>query len=543
MSSRSQSRQTLGECPGTLISGEISYFLLEAFSADSPALGSPTCVKDNLDFTGHVFGIRFNKHLHDQDDRRECTMADLADGESVDMQGSGSKPYVLRNISGVYSCSCPAWRNQSVAIENRTCKHLKKLRGEAAEVKRVGSAMAPAPQSDSDKSAKDVKAGPPLLLAENWDESRDYGGWWMSEKLDGVRAYWTGSQFLSRQGNLYHAPDWFIADLPDVPLDGELWLGRKQFQRSVSIVRRQDKSDHWKEIQFLIFDAPASKDPFEQRIALLHELAAKQNFKYAQLHQHLECRDNDHLVKELERVEALGGEGLMLRQPGSNYETGRSQTLVKVKTFQDAEARVVGHQPGLGRHKGQLGALLVELADGTQFSVGTGFSDAQRRQPPQIGATINFRYQELSDHGVPRFPSYVGVRMDVAVTVPIVTASNDSPKAGTAKAKRAPKAIVPKVSDAVTSIVTDTLQTAVNSTIAPNTTAVASVTRMFEFQDGKADKFWEITTVDKVVTVRYGRRRADAQTNTKNFADIAAAQKHASRLIEEKTSKGYVEVV
>ncbi len=65
-------------------------------------------------------------------------MADLNDGESVEMKGSGAKPYVLKNVGGVYSCTCPAWRNQSIAIERRTCKHLRKLRGDAAEEVRIG---------------------------------------------------------------------------------------------------------------------------------------------------------------------------------------------------------------------------------------------------------------------------------------------------------------------------------------------------------------------------------------------------------------------
>src|SRR5947208_10398671 len=115
-------------------------------------------------------------------------MPDLADGESFFMQGSGAKPYELKNTGGVYSCSCPAWRNQSLAIERRTCKHLRKLRGDAAEEARVGQpASAPAGRK---AEAEVEKAGPPLLLAESWDNVLDPAGWWMSEKLDGVRAYW-----------------------------------------------------------------------------------------------------------------------------------------------------------------------------------------------------------------------------------------------------------------------------------------------------------------------------------------------------------------
>src|SRR4051812_27960651 len=142
-------------------------------------------------------------------------MPDLRDGESVEMKGSGSKPYVLKNVGGVYSCSCPAWRNQSHPIERRTCKHLRKLRGDAAEEARIGSAVqAPAiPKADDD-----VSKAPPLLLAESWDNVLDPAGWLMSEKLDGVRAYWDGSRFWSRLGNLFHAPDWFVAGLPKEPL-------------------------------------------------------------------------------------------------------------------------------------------------------------------------------------------------------------------------------------------------------------------------------------------------------------------------------------
>jgi DNA ligase-1 len=339
-------------------------------------------------------------------------MADLQDGETTEMQGSGSKPYVLKNTGGVYSCSCPAWRNQSIAIEKRTCKHLRKLRGDDAEEARVGGALPQRPVKASADGDGDEDSGPPVLLAESWDNAADLSDWWMSEKLDGVRAYWDGKQFLSRQGNLYHAPAWFVEGLPVTPLDGELWIDRKKFQRTVSIVRRQDKNDLWNEVRFLVFDAPSASGGFEERLGFLKDALAVGSAKFARLHPHERCKNLDALRAELARVESLGGEGLMLRQPGSKYVAGRSSTLLKVKTFHDAEAVVVGHQAGAGRHKGRLGALLVRLADGTEFAVGTGFSDREREKPPAIGATVTFRYQELSEGGVPRFPSWVGVRLD-----------------------------------------------------------------------------------------------------------------------------------
>ena len=336
-------------------------------------------------------------------------MPDLRDGESAEVQGSARSPYVLKNVGGVYSCSCPAWRNQSLPIERRSCKHLRSYCGSAAEDARLGSASAPVEETTAPTS----RSVPPLLLAHTWENDIDLAGWFLSEKLDGVRAYWNGQQFLSRQGNVYHAPAWFTADLPSTPLDGELWLARKAFQRTVSIVRRHDATELWREIKFVVFDAPALADVFEARQEFLRETLGANGLPYAQWLPQERCRSVEHLHAELSRIESLGGEGLMLRQPGSKYEIGRSATLLKVKTMLEADARVIEHLPGQGRHRGRMGALLVQLANGTTFNVGTGFTDAQRDAPPPVGSAITLRYQELTDRGVPRFPSFMRLRSDV----------------------------------------------------------------------------------------------------------------------------------
>ena len=340
-------------------------------------------------------------------------MPDLKDGESTQVQGSARLPYILKNVGGVYSCTCPAWRNQSLPIERRSCKHLRALRSEQAEQERLGALLSK-PSASTPSATRTV---PNLLLAERWENDIDLAGWWMSEKLDGVRAWWTGREFLSRQGNVYHAPDWFVAGLPSLPLDGELWLDRKAFQRTVSIVRRHDQSDHWRQITFVVFDAPAADGTFENRQAFLDATLREHRPQYARVLPQDRCTGIRHLQAELARVESLGGEGMMLRQPASRYESGRSSTLLKVKTFHDAEARVVEHLPGRGRHAGRLGAVVAELPNGLTFSVGTGFTDAERQHPPSIGSSITFRYQELTERGVPRFPSFVQVRSIAGMSV------------------------------------------------------------------------------------------------------------------------------
>jgi DNA ligase-1 len=121
------------------------------------------------------------------------------------------------------------------------------------------------------------------------------------------------------------------------------------------------------------------------------------------------CDGQGDLLEELARVEQAGGEGVMLRQPGSAYERKRSSTLLKVKTFHDAEATVIGYEPGTGRNAFTIGALVAQLPDGTQFRVSSGLTDAARQNPPSVGSVFTFKFQEMTDGGVPRFPSFFRV--------------------------------------------------------------------------------------------------------------------------------------
>ena len=447
------------------------------------------------------------------------TATDLADGASTTMRGSGAQPYVLKNTGGVYSCSCPAWRNQGSAIERRSCKHLRRLRGDAVETARVGTAAAPAraPRAAGGATATPVSVAPPILLAHPWDHVTDLTGWWMSEKLDGVRAYWDGERFVSRLGNQYHAPDWFVESLPRLPLDGELWAGRKKFQRAVSIARRQDRSDAWRELTYVVFDAPAVDAPFEQRLAQVqHQLEAHRS-AHARWHPHERCTGLDHLRAELARVEALGGEGLMMRQPSSKYEVGRSWTLRKVKTFHDAEALVTAHVRGAGRHDGRLGSLQCEMPDGTVFNVGTGLSDAERNAPPPVGSVVTYRYQELSDDGVPRFPSYVGVRHDLPWPPP------DAPVRPRATATAAAPAPTPAPARA------------------PAPAAATSEVPRRVFVRGVT--MWSIELEGRSVKVTDEEPGKAADTTTRRNTSPAGAWRDAERLIAEKLAAGYVEII
>ena len=495
----------------------------------------------------------------------------LRDGASFLLQSASGSTYSLKNVGGVYSCSCASWRNQSRDPNYRSCKHLVQYRGAQDEALRINpggwenmpstterlllrfrpvttrtTAPSPAavlsylkvparaeaatrvvlqrcsicfsdshnastctvstsnptmsvrpgnhvitmtkakaptkvgvdknghphpptapepvhnawtalmddnsplnedddklpvvevpqavvPVSDEEESESEDSEGKlSVLLAHPWDWVSDPTGYMMSEKLDGVRAYWDGTNFRSRLDNVFAVPDWYLEGMPKEHLDGEFWMERGKFQETSGLVRRQDKSDLWRKIRYMVFDAPNAGGGFESRY-----LAIGSNIllnRHCERLNHLSCHSLADLQSELRHVEELGGEGLMLREPGSLYVRGRSTSLLKVKTFFDSEATVVGFRAGKGKHRGKIGALRVTIPEtvqltsgdgvrsgrktctlrrGVEFDVGTGLSDAQRASGPtgiQVGASITFRFQELTKKGIPRFPSFIGLR-------------------------------------------------------------------------------------------------------------------------------------
>lgn len=257
------------------------------------------------------------------------------------------------------------------------------------------------------------------MLAKIWDEKTDPTGWYVSEKLDGMRAIWTGSGFVSRLGNKIECPAWFSSPLPaDVKLDGELWCGRKKFEECVSIVKRYKDTDvqNWKKIKYVIFDCPSHKGNYVERMLFLESQVFNKIGKtdHIKLIPRIKCLGADHLSRLMEEGIKKGYEGLMLNDPTTKYERKRSKGLLKFKRFLTGEALVKNKVKGKGRCTNMLGKLQCILPNGTSFGIGTGFSDAERVRPPKVGAVVEFKYQELSKKGVPRFPVFLRVRSDLS---------------------------------------------------------------------------------------------------------------------------------
>ena len=252
---------------------------------------------------------------------------------------------------------------------------------------------------------------PPMLLASVERGQSEVSQYLVSEKLDGVRAFWDGQSLRTRQGNVINAPAWFTQGFPGQPLDGELWSGRGQFERVSATVRRRVPDDaEWREVRYQVFELPQAAGTFRERVQTLHSLVAAAAVPWFQAVEQFEVSSRAALDRKLDEITHAGGEGLMLHRADSLYLTGRSDVLLKMKRWNDAEATVIGHRPGKGRFAGMLGALLMRTPDGTEFLLGTGLDDALRRKPPLVGTLVTYRYRELTAQGKPRFASFYRIQ-------------------------------------------------------------------------------------------------------------------------------------
>lgn len=256
-----------------------------------------------------------------------------------------------------------------------------------------------------------VFAKPDLMGLQTYD-GQDVSGWLVSEKLDGVRAYWDGTNLLSRSGEIYHAPNWFIQALPDFPLDGELWVGRNQFETTVSIVRQHQPDQRWKEVSYQVFDVPEASGGLLQRMTKLTAYLKANPTAHIQPVRQFVLKKTDSLNATLNQVVVQGGEGLVIREPNVAYQPGRTTFAFKFKPKYDDECRVIGYTEGKGKYQGQVGALICVNEQNQKLKLGSGLTDAQRRQPPAVGAIVSYQYSGYTAKGWPKHAVFWRERVD-----------------------------------------------------------------------------------------------------------------------------------
>eukprot|EP01061_Rhynchopus_euleeides_P011251 TRINITY_DN2081_c1_g1_i1.p1 TRINITY_DN2081_c1_g1~~TRINITY_DN2081_c1_g1_i1.p1 ORF type:complete len:336 (+),score=84.52 TRINITY_DN2081_c1_g1_i1:57-1064(+) len=287
---------------------------------------------------------------------------------------------------------------------------------------------------------------PPVMLAHSYKPGMNIAGWYCSEKLDGIRAYWNGSKLQTRNGVFIDVPKTFKRAMqhcfPKMHADGELFVKPDFFQQTMGAVMRSKEKEgmeRWEvgpgvHVSYYVFDLPPRnlKDrsrTYAERLALLQ--SCQYTISMAQLQpnkfpgvKYLATVESKRLgaapdkAKEqadklMQRVLRGGGEGLMLREPNSLYTGSRSHTLLKMKEVEESEALVLDWAEGVGKYHGLVGALRCRLHNGIHFEVGTGLPDSCRLSPDDfIGKVITVRHQSVTDLGVPRFPTYIGTRLD-----------------------------------------------------------------------------------------------------------------------------------
>lgn len=247
-----------------------------------------------------------------------------------------------------------------------------------------------------------------LQKAKNYDNSKhNITNWYMSEKLDGIRAYWNGKELLSKNGNKIYAPSSFTKEFPPFELDGELWTKRDDFESIQNIVLDTNPSSKWEKITYNIFEVPNEKGNFDKRLEKIKSWLDKNPNKIIKIIPQLICKNETDLNIYLKELLDKKAEGIILKNPNLEYFTGRSENILKVKKFYDDEGLVIG----LNYSKnGEFKSLKLKLNNGIIFNLGGGFSDIQREEPPKIGNIVTFKYYDLTKNNKPKFASFLRIR-------------------------------------------------------------------------------------------------------------------------------------
>ena len=245
---------------------------------------------------------------------------------------------------------------------------------------------------------------PELFLLKNYKQDSNISGWYMSEKLDGVRAYWDGEKLISRNGKVFTAPAFFTKKFPHRELDGELWSKHGDFSAISSIVNTQDSNKRWKSLTYNIFEVPNAKGTLLKRLSTIKET------DYLKLVKQIKIKSKTQLQEFLKSVESKGGEGVVVRDGSLPYYSGRKSSALKVKSYLDEECEVLAYTKGKGKYENLLGSLLCKRENSQVIKIGSGFTNKERAHPPKIGAIITFKYYGLTSKGNPRFPVYLRER-------------------------------------------------------------------------------------------------------------------------------------
>ncbi|EPV5183499.1 DNA ligase [Campylobacter coli] len=255
-------------------------------------------------------------------------------------------------------------------------------------------------------------------ISEQEIQKKNFNGYLMSEKLDGVRGIWEAGKFKTRQDNPIHTPSYFTYNFPSFKLDGELWIARAKFDE-VSALIRSDSLDSslWKSVTYNVFDVPNACEEFKltpctlsNRLKVLERYLQQNPNPYIKIIKQIPIKDQEHLKEFYKDIIFNKGEGVVIRKDFAPYEKGRSKNALKLKPYEDAECKVIAYTEGKGKFQGKIGALLCQMPNDRVIKIGSGLKDKDRENPPKIGSIVTYKFNGLTKNSLPRFPVFLHIR-------------------------------------------------------------------------------------------------------------------------------------
>ncbi len=231
----------------------------------------------------------------------------------------------------------------------------------------------------------------------------------VSEKLDGVRAYWNGKELLSKSGKNLHPPKEFIQNFPPFAIDGELFTKQRDFENIVSIVKKEPKN--WQNLKLFVFEVPNQKGDLLQRLQVLEKFLKEHPHAPIKIIPQHQFQTTKQIQDFFKTLQDQGGEGIILRKKDAPYHTGRSALALKYKVYFDAECQIIDYQKGRGKYADMVGSILCKDQDKI-FKIGSGFNEFFRKNPPKIGTIITYKYYQTTKNGLPKHPVFLRIFED-----------------------------------------------------------------------------------------------------------------------------------
>ncbi|MBD3841720.1 MAG: DNA ligase [Campylobacterales bacterium] len=239
-------------------------------------------------------------------------------------------------------------------------------------------------------------------------QDQNISHWLMSEKLDGIRGYWSGDAMYTKNGNKIAIPNWFITNFPPFELDGELWSKRDDFEFIQSTVLDSNATLDWEKLTYNIFEVPNSDGNFTARLNRANQWFQTHPNKYVKIIEQFHCDSEENLNSFLDAIIVKKGEGVIVKDPSKPYHTGRSDFVLKVKKSFDMEGTITGYNYQSNGHT--IKSFQIQLENGVQFNLGNGLDQNMKKSPPPLGSVVTFKYYGFTKNGKPKFANFLRLR-------------------------------------------------------------------------------------------------------------------------------------